>query len=113
MLKESSMYHLTDADFDQKVLRAKSPVVVNFTSSNSAPCARIEPVFCSVASQFEGRTEVYELDVDQNPHTARRYHVKAAPEVFVFQDGQPRWKFVGEKLVPKLEAFLRRSFPSN
>ncbi len=99
---------LTDANFEDEVLGADQPVLVDFWATWCGPCRAIAPTIEALAEDFEGRAKVGKLDVDDNPQTAMNYNVRSIPTLLFFKDGQVEEQLVGgaNKKAPadKLEA---------
>lgn len=91
------MRDITDASFEQDVLRAGRPVVVDFWAPWCGPCHALEPVLERLADQAGGRVEFAKLNVDQNPLTASRYEVLALPTAILFADGEAQETVVGAR----------------
>lgn len=96
---------VNDGDFDQVVLQAKVPVLVDFWAAWCAPCRMVAPVVEELAEEYEGRVNFVELDVDQNPKTASQYGIMSIPSLLIFKNGAPMSNIVGFR--PKAE--LKRS----
>jgi thioredoxin 1 len=86
---------VTDADFENEVLLAGQPVLVDFWAAWCAPCRMIAPVVQQVAEEMEGRIKVLKMDVDANPQTSMRLGVMSVPTLIIFKDGQPAERTVG------------------
>lgn len=86
---------VTDATFEEAVLRSALPVLVDFTAPWCRPCRTIEPILADLAAELEGRLEVVALDVDDNLATPSRYGVLSLPTVILFVDGEPRATLLG------------------
>ena len=91
------MREVTDASFDQDVLQAGRPVVVDFWAPWCGPCHAVEPVLQRLEDQANGRVEFARLNVDQNPVTASRYEVLALPTAILFIDGEAKEAVVGAR----------------
>ncbi|MZD08833.1 thioredoxin [Streptomyces sp. SID5785] len=88
---------VTDADFDEQVLRSDRPVLVEFTAEWCGPCRQLAPVLKAVAEEERERLDVVAIDVDANPDTAVKYGVLSMPTLMVFQGGEPVWSRVGAR----------------
>jgi len=101
----SKPIEVADADFEQKVLKAKTPVLVDFWAAWCRPCIMTAPVLEELAKEYAGKLTIAKLDVDQNAKTAVQYNIMAIPNLIIFKDGKPVSQIVGYK--PKTE--LKRS----
>ena len=90
-----------DANFDQTVLQADVPVLVDFWATWCAPCRMVAPVIDELATEYEGKVNFAKLDVDQNPKTASKYSVMSIPTLIIFKKGEPVSHVVGFR--PKAE----------
>ncbi|MFJ9040307.1 thioredoxin [Streptomyces sp. NPDC102406] len=91
------MRDVTDADFDEQVLKSGRPVLVEFTADWCGPCRQLAPVLKSIAEEERERLDVVAIDVDANPETAVRYGVLSMPTLMVFKGGEPVWSRVGAR----------------
>ncbi len=94
-----------DSNFDEIVLQAKTPVLVDFWAAWCSPCRMVAPVVEELAEEYEGRISFAKLDVDQNPKTASKYGIMSIPTLLLFKNGSPVSNIVGFR--PKAE--LKRS----
>ena len=85
----------TVANFEQEVLSADKPVLVDFWASWCAPCRMLGPVVEEVAEETEGRAIVGKLNVDEEMELARKYRVASIPTLIVFENGQEVRRSVG------------------
>lgn len=99
--------HITDQNFQEKVLQAGRPVLVDFYATWCGPCKVMAPVIDELAKEKEGTYDVYKLDVDQNPDTAGKYGVMSIPTILFFKNGEEVERKVGvqgkEVLMQQLE----------
>lgn len=85
----------TDQDFDHSVLKASTPVLVDFWAEWCGPCLRIAPTVEALAAEYDGKVVVGKLNVDQNPSTPIGYGVQGIPTLMLFKGGQVVERIVG------------------
>ncbi|NUL04188.1 thioredoxin [Streptomyces lunaelactis] len=97
MIHAAGVDEVTDADFDDEVLRADRPVLVEFTADWCGPCRQLAPVLSALASEEADRLKVVQLDVDTNPEITTRYAVLSMPTLMVSREGEPVKSMVGAR----------------
>ena len=90
---------LTDATFDEKVINSGKLAVVDFTAVWCGPCRMVAPIMHDLASEYEGRIVVGEINVDENPKVTAQFKVRNIPTVLFIKNGEVVDKQVGA--VPK------------
>ncbi len=79
---------IKDQDFDQEVLKAGLPVVVDFWAPWCGPCRQIAPVVDKLSEEYKGKLKFCKVNVDENHDTASKYHVMSIPTLIFFKKGQ-------------------------
>ena len=99
-----NIVQVTDQNFETTVASSAQPVLVDFWATWCAPCKMLKPVIDELATEYQGRVTIAELDVDANPVTASKFAVLSIPSVIIFRGGKPAERIVGYK--PK--AYLKQ-----
>jgi thioredoxin 1 len=101
---------VTDKTFEEVVLKASVPTMVDFWAVWCGPCKMIAPVLEEIAEEYDGKLQVTKLDVDHNNESAMQYGVMSIPTLILFKNGQPVERIVGflpkQKLLSKLTPHL-------
>ena len=95
----SSAAAVTDASFDQDVLKSDLPVLIDFWAPWCGPCRMVAPIVDEIATEFEGKIKVFKLNTDENPNVASQYGIRSIPTLMLFKGGQKVDTVVGA--VPK------------
>ena len=88
---------VTDATFEETVLKADLPTCVDFWAVWCMPCKKIAPLVDEIATEYQDKLQVVKLDVDSNPQTAMQYNVMSIPTLMLFKAGEPVERIVGFK----------------
>ncbi|MEQ8654124.1 MAG: thioredoxin TrxA [Kiloniellales bacterium] len=83
-----SINKVTDTSFDDDVLKAEHPVLVDFWAEWCGPCRAIAPALEDLAQEMTGRVSIAKINIDENPKTPSQYGVRAIPTLMIFKDGQ-------------------------
>ena len=86
---------LTDANFEEQVLNAETPVLVDLWAPWCAPCRMIAPAVEELATEYNGKALVGKLNVDENPLIARKYGVTSIPTLLFFKGGEVVDQMIG------------------
>ncbi len=97
---------ISDAEFDEKVLKSATPVLVDFWAEWCGPCKMIAPILEEIGAEYQGRITVAKVNIDNNPGTPQRYGVRGIPTLILFKDGEVLATKVGALAKSQLAAFI-------
>ena len=86
---------VSDSSFEQDVLQADRPVLVDFWAAWCAPCRMLAPIVDAVAEKYADTAHTFKLNVDENPSVSQRYGIKGIPTLILFRDGREEERIVG------------------
>ena len=103
---------LNEANFKQEVLKHKGPCLVDVWSYRCPHCARLAHTMVAIATKYEGRAKVCELNANDSPMLARNLRIHATPTVVVFEDGQLLGRVTGFRPQSYFEEMIETEFPA-
>ena len=103
-----NLVDFTHANFDSDVINSDIPVLVDFTAVWCGPCKALAPSIAKIADEYEGRIKVGKLDIDHNPQTPTKYHVRGVPTLILFQNGQVKDQVMGAVPKKKIEGMFSK-----
>ena len=109
MSEEGKALEVTDADFEEKILKADEPALVDFWAPWCGPCRIQGPTVEKVAEKFDGRAIVAKINVDENPDAASKYGVMSIPTIVIFKGGSELQRFVGVRPEKELAEALEKA----
>ena len=98
--------HVTDGSFEEDVLKAEDPVLVDYWAEWCGPCKAIAPILGEIAEEYAGRLKIAKLNIDENPSTPPKYGIRGIPTLMLFKDGNVEATKVGALSKSQLAAFL-------
>jgi thioredoxin 1 len=101
--------HLSDAEFDEYVIKGDLPSLVDFWAPWCGPCKAIGPIIEELASEFEGKVQITKMNVDDNPTTPGKYGIRAIPTLILFKGGEIVEQVTGAVGKTKLTAMLNKA----
>ena len=102
----SKIKYISDASFEQDVLKADGPVLLDFWAEWCGPCKMIAPLLEDIAKEYDGKLTVAKLNVDENPKTPAEFGVRGIPTLTIFKNGQVAANKVGALSRSQLAAFI-------
>ena len=97
---------MSNASFDNEVLKSDAPVIIDYWSEWCGPCKMISPILDEVAKDYGGRLQIAKVNVDENQDTPAKYGIRGIPTLMLFKQGQLVATKVGALSKSQLTAFL-------
>jgi len=101
---------VTDANFEEEVLKSSLPVIVDFWAVWCGPCKMIAPIVDQIAVEYKDKLKVGKLDVDSNRAVPAKFGVRGIPTILMFKDGQLKEAIVGALPKEKIVAMITKHF---
>jgi len=101
-----NIIHVSDAEFEEKVLKSGEPVLVDFWAEWCGPCKMIAPILDEIAKDYSGKLTVAKINIDDNPATPQRYGVRGIPTLILYKNGEVEATKVGALAKSQLAAFI-------
>ncbi|QKK03274.1 MAG: thioredoxin TrxA [Pseudomonadota bacterium] len=102
----NNIIHVTDSDFDEQVLKADQPVLVDYWAEWCGPCKMIEPLLHELADEYGDRLRIAKLNIDENQQVTSRYKIRGIPTLMIFDNGEHQATKVGALTKSALKAFV-------
>ncbi|MCG5536438.1 thioredoxin TrxA [Ectothiorhodospira mobilis] len=98
--------HVSDASFEDEVLKSDQPVLVDYWAEWCGPCKMIAPILDEIAEEYDGKLRVAKLNIDENPATPPKYGIRGIPTLMLFKGGNVEATKVGALSKSQLTAFI-------
>ena len=101
----AELINVTEETFENEVINASEPVLVDFSAVWCGPCKMLDPIVKQLAGEWDGKVKVVKIDADQNPNILMQYSVLGIPTLLFFKEGEIKERITGylpkDKLVAK------------
>jgi thioredoxin 1 len=101
-----TIVYVTDANFEEQVLKASGPVLVDYWADWCAPCKMISPILDEISVEYAGKLKIAKLNIDQNPATPPKFGIRGIPTLMLFKNGNVEATKVGAVSKSQLAAFI-------
>ncbi len=97
---------ITDANFEEEVLKSETPVLVDYWAEWCGPCKAIAPVLDDIAPEYVGKVKIVKMNMDENPNTPPKYGIRQIPTLMIFKNGAVEATKLGALSKSQLTEFL-------
>ncbi|TQV69614.1 thioredoxin TrxA [Exilibacterium tricleocarpae] len=104
-----AIVHVSDTSFEDDVLKAEVPVLVDFWAEWCGPCKMIAPVLDDLSGEYAGRMKICKMDVDSNKQTPAKFNIRGIPTLMLFKGGSMEAMKVGALSKAQLVEFIDNS----
>jgi thioredoxin 1 len=101
-----SIKQVSNDSFEADVLKADSPVLVDYWAEWCGPCKMIAPILDEIATEYKDRLRIAKLNIDENPHTPPKFGIRGIPTLILFKNGTVEAQKVGALSKSQLATFL-------
>ncbi|RNI09101.1 thioredoxin [Methanohalophilus halophilus] len=106
----TNLYKVNSLAFEQEVVNAETPVIVDCFAKWCAPCKKMAPMFEETAAEYDGQVKFVIIDLDKSKDIAKQYNVVGIPTLLLFDKGEVKEKLVGNTTKDKLKASIEEVF---
>ncbi len=101
-----NIVHVSDESFEQEVLNASEPVLIDYWAEWCGPCKMIAPIIDELAEEYGDKIKIAKFNIDENPETPPKYGIRGIPTLMLFKNGNVEATKVGAVSKSQLAAFI-------
>ena len=101
-----TIVYLSDDSFEEEVVNAEGPVLVDYWADWCGPCKMIAPILDEIAEEYKDKIKIAKLNIDENPATPPKYGIRGIPTLMLFKGGNVEATKVGAVSKSQLTAFI-------
>ncbi|MFH1952271.1 MAG: thioredoxin TrxA [Pseudomonadota bacterium] len=104
----ADLLHVTDGNFDEEIVKADTPAMVDFWAEWCGPCKMVGPAVEALAEEYEGKIKIAKMNVDENRATPAKFGIRSIPTLILFKNGEVAHTIVGALSKSDLEKELKK-----
>lgn len=104
----ADLLQVTDANFDEEIVKAGIPAMVDFWAEWCGPCKMVGPTVEALAKEYEGKIKIAKMNVDENRETPAKFGIRNIPTLILFKDGEVAQTIIGAQTKSRLEEELKK-----
>ncbi len=104
----ADLLQVTDANFDEEIVKASIPAMVDFWAEWCGPCKMVGPTVEALAKEYEGKIKIAKMNVDENRETPAKFGIRNIPTLILFKDGEVAQTIIGAQTKSHLEEELKK-----
>jgi thioredoxin 1 len=104
----ADLLQVTDANFDEEIVKADIPAMVDFWAEWCGPCKMVGPTVEALAKEYEGKIKIAKMNVDENRETPAKFGIRNIPTLILFKDGEVAQTIIGAQTKSHLEEELKK-----
>ena len=100
---------ITDADYQDKVIKSEKPILVDYWAEWCGPCKMIGPILEELAEELDDKIKIVKIDVDNNNQTAMKYSIRSIPTLMIIKEGIVKAQHIGAASKSQIQEFINQN----